>query len=46
MKCLQKEAEKITDFSERDLRFRYQNMKKFALQVFNYLSDNYEISNF
>jgi len=31
IKCLQKEAEKVTDFSERDLRFKYQDMKKFTL---------------
>ena len=44
VKCAQKEIEKITDFFEKDLKFKYQNMKKFALQIFNCLLDDYEIS--
>ena len=44
MKHAQKEAEKATDPSERELRLRHQDMEKFALQVFNCLSGDCEIS--
>ena len=44
MKRAQEEAKKATDPSERELRLRHQDMEKFALRVFNHLSDDCEIS--
>ena len=46
MKCVWEKAEKITNFSERNLKFQHQKMKKFALWIFNYLSADHEISDF
>ena len=44
MKRVWEEAEKATDPSERNLRLQHQEMEKFALWVFNCLSDDCEIS--
>ena len=37
-------AKAVSDFSERQLRIRHQDVNKFVLQVFNCLSENCEIS--
>ena len=34
----------VSDFSERQLRIRHQDMNKFVLQAFNHLSEDCEIS--
>ena len=46
MKCAQEEAEKVTNFSERNLKFWYQKIKNFALWIFNYLLADHEINDF
>src|SRR5205814_2652215 len=37
-------AKTVSDFSERQLRIRHQDMNKFTLQVFNHLSEDHKIS--
>ena len=37
-------AKTVSDFSERQLRIRHQDMNKFTLQVFNHLSEDCKIS--
>ena len=41
-----KKTEKVTNRSEKNLKFQHQEMKKFVLQVFNHLLADYEINDF
>ena len=44
MKCALEDVKSVTDFSESQLRIRNQDMNKFALQFFNCLTIDCEIS--
>ena len=44
LKCMIEAAKTASDFFERQLKIRHQDMNKFMLQAFNHLSEDCEIS--